>query len=210
MVDAELSADVVRRVRAVADVCEHQAKQLVGAGHGIEAHTAQAVDALNEHLTRERPWRELADAQRHADIIKAAYVAERTRLLARQEEEASAARGRVKSRDGYVTLSNDQSHAVLRPILEARTDTTAEAVSPPLVALGDAFDARLQRAEDEAIEALDELRATKTVAPVTVVKFDLGLKNRELSTEQEVDVLLADLRERLLTQLKGGIRVRLL
>jgi hypothetical protein len=208
LVDAELTPDAVRRVRSLNDLLEHQVKQL--AGRDLAATTSAAIDALKDHLSRERPWRELVDAEAQGEVIKAAYVAERTRLLARQEDEVAQARSRIKQRDGFATLTNDQSHAVLRPLIVAQTDTSPEAVSPPLSDLGDAFDRQLHRAEDDAIEILDHLQATKTVAPVTVVKVDLGLKNREVGTEQEVELLIKELRDRLLTQLKSGIRVRLM
>ncbi len=211
VIDAELTTDVVRRLQALTTVRDHQAAQLtaMATATSIEAPTATAIEVLKEHLSRERPWRDLADLQAAGAVVQGAYVAERTRLLGRQEQEATAARGRVKQRDGFSTLSAEQSNTVLRPIAEAQTDTTAEAVAPKLSTLVDAFDLKLQRAEDEAIECLDELRATKTTAPVTVVKFDLQLKNREISSEAEIDLLLASLRERLVAQVKNGIRVRL-
>lgn len=57
---------------------------------------------------------------------------------------------------GFATLTGEQAHTVLRPIAHAPTDTTAEAIAPPLSALGDAFVLRLQRAEADANERLDE------------------------------------------------------
>jgi fructose-bisphosphate aldolase class 1 len=42
-----------------------------------------------------------------------------------------------------------------------------------------------------------------------VVKVDLGLRNRELSDEADLEALLADLRQRLMEQLRAGVRLRL-
>lgn len=42
-----------------------------------------------------------------------------------------------------------------------------------------------------------------------VVRMDLGLKNREVSTPEDVDRLLDELRGRLLAQLQTGSRIRL-
>jgi hypothetical protein len=38
---------------------------------------------------------------------------------------------------------------------------------------------------------------------------DLRLSNREVATEADIDALLAEIREQLLTQIKAGSRVRI-
>lgn len=207
VIDSELSSELVQRMGQLAAVRDHQASQLEDVG-GVSGDVAAAIVALRERLGRERPWRDVGDAEALAVTIKDAYVDERTRLLQRQEDLAEKARGRVKTRDGFSTLTADQSHQVLRPISEAQTDTTAEAVAPPLSKLKEAFEVRLQEAEDLAVDRLDELRNQKQ----PVVKLDLGLKNRELQTVADVDALLVELRERLLKQLDAakGTRVRLI
>ena len=204
LIDSELTSEMVRRVLDVASVRDHQGQQLEEMGD-FDATVGAALAGVREHLSRERPWPTIAEAEGFAAVLRGAYVARRTQLIARQEELAGVARGRVKMREGFSTLTADQSHHVLRPIFEAQTDTTAEAIAPSLSKLIDGFDARLVRAEDESLERLDEL--TKQVS--FVVRLDLNLKNRELSTEAEVDLLLAELRERLMTQLGRGTRIRL-
>jgi hypothetical protein len=82
--------------------------------------------------------------------VRAAYVAERARLLRWQEQLVEQARSRVKARNGFGTLTADQAHKVLRPLTEAVTSTTAEAVAPPLTSLKEPFDVALKRAEDDA------------------------------------------------------------
>jgi hypothetical protein len=84
------------------------------------------------------------------------------------------------------------------------------AVSPPLSKLKDDFDARLGKAENDAVERLDELRSQRNSGGPVVVRVELGLKNREVATAADVDALLAELRERLMLQLKNGVRVRLM
>lgn len=206
IIDAELTDEVVLRVRATADTRDHQGEQLLSVG-GLDPAVVAAVAALREHLAHERPWRTVAEAEGLATTIRAAYTQERTNLLRRQEDLGDQARSRVKTREGFSTLSAEQAHNVLRPISEALTDTTAEAVAPPLSSLKDPFDLRLQKAEDESFERLDALRGQNT--STLVVRMDLGLKNRELGTLEDVDRLLEELRGRLLAQLKTGSRIRL-
>ena len=210
VVESEVTGDVVQRVTGLALVRDHQAAQLMELQDtSLEPTVTAAIGELKEHLARERPWKEVAVAEAHAAVVRAAYSVERTRLLERQEAMADVARSQVKIRDGFSILTADQSHHVLRPIAEAQTDTTAEAVAPALGKLKDAFDAKLHRAEDEAIERLDALRAQRTTDATLVVKVDLGLKHRELSTPAEIDALLVELRERLMAQLKSGSRIRI-
>ena len=56
-------------------------------------------------------------------------------------------------------------------------------------------------------QRLEELLSEKFRVQVVPVK--LGLANRELASPEEVEALLAELRERLLAQLKDNSRIRL-
>jgi len=139
--------------------------------------------------------------------IRVAYTSERQRLLQRQEQDAELARGRVKLREGFSTLTGDQSHQVLRPFARAVTDTTAEAIAPPLVALKEPFSLALGRAEDQANDILDEILSAGDKPLIT--RLHLDLRNRELQSEADVEALLDEIRKRLLEQIRAAARVRL-
>ncbi len=201
--DAELTADAIQAVRHAARTRDHHLAQLEAAGQAADVEAAAA--RVREHLAAERPWRDIRALDPDLDAITAAYTAERRARMLWQEQQAEAARGRVKARDGFATLSGDQSHEVLRPIALALTDTSEAAIAPTLTALRDPFTLALKRAEDEANERLDALLSDKKL----IVKVDLKLRNRELKAEEDVDALLAEIRERLLTQIAAGARIRL-
>lgn len=204
--DAELTAEAIGAVTRAHDVLAYQAAQL--AELGVEATNVQAsATRVAAQLAAERPWSDIAALDPDLEEIRRCYESERGRLLAWQEREAEAARGRVKARDGFSTLTGEQSHRVLRPFALAVTDTTAEAVAPPLVALGDPFILALKRAEDEANDLLDAI-ASEGEKPL-IARVDLGLRNRELASEADVDALVDEIRSRLLEQIRAGARVRL-
>ena len=105
--DAELTDEAVRAVRDAATVRDHHVAQLraVGGargrgGAGRPADRAQlALIARGARSVRSRPtW----------ESVRAACVAERARLLRWQEQLVEQARGRVKARDGFGTLTADQ------------------------------------------------------------------------------------------------------
>ena len=203
--EAELTPEAIGTVRAAAEVRDHHAAQLTAAG-ALTPEVAPAVERVQAHLATERPWRDATTLAPDLTTVKAAYVAARTERLAGEEQQANEVRARVKARQGFSTLTGDQSHVVLRPIQQAMTDTTVDAVSPALPALADAFTLRLQRAETEANELLDGFLDERQ----RVRKVDPRLKNREVSNEAELDALLGELRGRVVEQLKTGARVRLL
>src|SRR5207247_7874167 len=124
-----------------------------------------------------------------------------------QEQQAEGARSRVKGRDGFSTLTADQAHGVLRPLVRAVSETSAEAVAPALVDLKDPFLVRLRRAEDEANDTLDAILSEGERPLITSV--DLALHNRELATEADVEALVSEIRTRLLERIRAGGRVRL-
>lgn len=205
--EAELTSGAIAAVRDAADVRTHQVAQLV-AVQALSTEVAAAVERVAVHLATERPWRDIASLAPDVATIRAAYVTVRTERLAWQEQHAALTRAKVKARQGFATLTGDQSHTVLRPIQQAITDTTAEAIAPPLSSLEDAFLVRLQRAEAEANELLDGFLDNAGKKPIR--KVEAGLRNREVANEAELDALLGELRGRVVEQLKTGARVRLL
>ena len=90
----------------------------------------------------------------------------------------------------------------------ATTDTTAEAVAPGLADLKDPFETRLRRAEDEANDILDRILACGD-KPL-IARVSLNLRGREVATEDDVDALVEEVRERLVEKIRTGARVRIL
>jgi len=205
--DAELTAEAVRAVNEAHEVVTYQAAQLRALG--VEATNVEAATTrITAHLRTERPWRDIAVLDEDLAEIRRCYVHERRRLLEWQEQEAESARARVRARPGFSTLTADASHHVLRPLATVVTDTTPEAVAPPLPDLRDPFTAALRRAEDQANDLLDGLLSEGS-KPI-IARVDLRLHNREVATEADVEALVTEIRNRLLEQLRSGTRVRLM
>ncbi|RAY15021.1 BREX system P-loop protein BrxC [Actinomadura craniellae] len=204
---SELTADAIRAVKDAHQVLTHQADQLTEAGIK-PTNVVVAATRVSTQLAAERPWFNIGALDEDLAGILACYRAERQRLLQWQERQAEAARGRVRARNGFSTLTADQAHSVLRPFTGAVTDTTVEAVAPPLTALADLFTVALQRAENQANDLLDEILSTGN-RPL-IARVDLQLRNREVATEADVQALVEEIKGRLLEQVRAGARVRLL
>jgi len=207
--DAELTDEAIRAVTAADGVLNNQVAQLKAA-HVNATNVEAAGVRIQAQLGLDKPWRDIAALDDDLEEARAAYVAERKKQLQWQEGQAEAARARLKARDGFSILTSDQSHRVLRPLAGALTDTTDAAVAPTLVALKDPFLLKLQRAEDEANGFLDEI-LSEGEKPL-IVRCDLSgsLRNREITTEADIDALVDEIRERLLPLVKDDKRVRLL
>ena len=206
-IDTELTDEVTRAVDDASQVLLHQVAQLEAAGL-LEGESTAAADRVRNHLKGERPWNEIVALAADLERLRERYRVARLSLLERQEQLAEQSRSRVKSRQGFSTLSAEQAHRVLRPLYEAPTSTTADAIAPSLDALKDPYLAALRRAEEEANERLDQIMSEGDQG--LVVKMDLSLRNREVATEADVDALLLAIRERLLEQIRAGVRVRIL
>jgi hypothetical protein len=204
--DAELTPEAIASVREARETVDRQAAQLADAG--VTATNVEvAARRITDHLATDHPWRDVATLTDDLDAIRTAYTAERKRLLETQEQETENARRAVKRRDGFATLTAEQAHDVLRPFTSVVADTTPEAVAPTLVALREAFDIRLRRAQADANTTLDGILSS---GPRPMIRaHDLRLSNREVATEADIDALLAEIREQLLMQIKAGSRVRI-
>ena len=175
--------------------------------YGVDEALRKDGEALQEQLDSSKPWLGAREYKEAADRIQTRYREIRQEIIIRQETEAEERRSEVKLRNGFAGLKEEQQAAVLRPIREALQDTTAEAISPTLCALRDAFPARLQKASEECNRLLDQF--INDNVGVQVVEFSTGLYGRELNSTDEVERMLDDLRGRLLDQLKKDVRIRL-
>ncbi len=209
---AELTDDVVADLRAAADVRDHEIEQLQKA-HVAHEGLLQQVDDVLAQLDSKKPWQGLADIADALSAVKDAYKAERKQRILLQEEQAQAARSRLKARAGFATLTADQAHKVLRPIKDAQAQTGEDAYAPTLLQLKEGFEAKLREAEDHANDILDQLLSEKPGDEgVTVEKVRITLKGREISTQAELDALLDEVRSRIEDKLDEdkGIRVRII
>jgi hypothetical protein len=207
MLAAELTPEAIQAVRTLHQGLTVQAAQLSEIGN-LTPKIETVMARLTEQLAAERPWCDIAALEPDLETIRSAYRAERERLLQWQEEQAEQARAGIRSRPGFSTLTADQSHRVLRPLTRVLTDTTGDAVAPTLSQLHDPFILALQRAEEEVNDTLYEILSEG--AQPLVKRVDLRLRNRELTSEAEVEALVSEIREQLLEQLRAGARVRLL
>ncbi len=200
--DGELTTEAIAKVKTAVQVRDHAFAQL--SGLELEAEVAEAGRRLQEHLGTERPWQDIAGLDEDLATILAAYAAERGRRLQRQEQKAEQARSRLRTREGFSTLTADRSHRVLRPLTEAITDTTEAAIAPSLDALDGPFLLNLAQAETQANDQLDEY-----LEPF-VHKIDLQLRGRELKTCTDIEELVSEIRKRLSDQLADNTVLRLL
>lgn len=206
----ELTEEAVLAVREVAKVLDHHYAQLreIGVVDGSSATNVEAAaERIGAQLKLECPWREIHTLEADVEEIRQCYIAERRRLLEWQEQESEAARLRVKRREGFSALTGEKSHAVLRPIQEAVVSTSEDALAPALIALRDPFLQSLERAEDRANEILDGVLSEGIQKPIR--RVDLGLRNREVASEEDVEALVDEIKTRLLEQIRAGARVRL-
>ena len=203
---AELTPAAVDAVCTADDVARYQLAQLVAIGHtSPELEAARA--RIEQQLASEAPWRGISRLADDLALVTEAYREVRHAMLAQQETAAEAARARVKLREGFALLTADQSHHVLRPITEARVVTDETAISPSLEQLRDRFERALPIAESEAIERLDKLRSDGKQPLVRKVTHQLA--NREIASLDELERVLAELRERVTAELTAGHKVRL-
>lgn len=203
---AELTPAAIDAVRKADDVARYQLAQLQRLGQ-VGADHAAAAARIEAQLAQETPWRGIAGIASDLAAVIEAYREARRAILAQHDAAADAARGRLKRRDGFATLTADQSHHVLRPIADALVISDQDAISPGLDQLRDAFERALPIAEREADDRLDAILSEG--AKRLVRKVSHNLANREVDDIAELDRTLSELRERVVVELTAGHRVRL-
>ena len=207
--EAEVRDTTVEALAEAHSVVERMATQLESLGV-TASNVEAAATRVREKLSSPEPWRGLTDLEGDLEEIRIAYRSERSKLLQEQEQRLEASRQKVRGCRDFSTLGADQSHEVLRPFASCATSTDEEAIAPSLIDLKDPFVARLQRAEKEAMDTLDRVLLSSGKKTQLTRTVDLELRNRELSSEEDVKALAREIEERLLPLVQNDGRVRIL
>ena len=209
VIEAEVKDNTLTALLDAHTVLDRMAVQITALG--IPATNVDAAATrIRTQLESPEPWRNLAALEPDLEEIRNAYRSERSRLLQEQVQRLEASRERVRGCQGFSTLTDDQNEEVLKPFRACATTTDELAIAPSLVDLKDPFLVKLQRAESAARIVLDGiLLDTGKVTQVTQ-QVDLGLHNRELSSEDDVRALVKEIEDRLLPLVEGEGRVRIL
>lgn len=204
-----LTEEHIESLRRVAAARDYHGAQLQ-AVQALDEDGAQQLASVRDQLNQEQPWRDLSFAVEAAEALASTYRQTRKQLLDDRLRATESAIQRLKRRPGFSALSADQSARVQEPILECFDDTAPDDVHPELALLRDGSAARLERAQDAADRLLDKALAVTTGTEVSTL--DLGLTGRELTSRKDVELLLDELRDRLLRRLGDGapVRIRLL
>ncbi|QDE82498.1 BREX system P-loop protein BrxC [Myxococcus xanthus] len=201
----DLTEEAVQRVRTAAEVRDHHVQQLVRDGSsGTEEEDVRAVEA---HLGGWRPWVDLGSIDAPLERIRTHYRQRRGQLLEDQERRAEAVRARLRQQAGFEKLSDDETHQVFRPIGRALAQTSPDAIAPTLYELRMDFHQRLEKATEEAESTLDELISARDTKPVA--RVELQMRGREISSPEELERVLEEIRDRVTQQLARGHKVRL-
>lgn len=201
----DLTDSAVDAVTKAVNIRDNQVVQLKQIERWTEI--TEAIAALEEQLNSDRSWRDISSLEPHLQAIEQHYKALRLNLIESQEKQAKAIQGRLKQRQNFIKLNEKQGEYVFRSVQEATYDTTQDALYPSLLELKDSALIKLQKAETTANNRLDDVLSE--VTEDQVVQLPLNLSGREVSTEEEVDALVNQLRDRLLAQLKPNTRIRL-
>jgi hypothetical protein len=203
--DEALTDEGIEEVNRADQVMKHQMRQLEEIG--VTAELAAAGQRISEQLRSDQPWKDIESLSPDIDGIRNAYIAERAHRLAEQERQVEDERQVLKALPGMAALELAEAQAVLRPLGAARTETTDQAVYPPLSEVTDGFARRLAEAKQLARDKLHGFMS-KTSGEL-IVRVSLELRDREIRSVADIDTLLHEIRKRLLDELDKAEKVRL-
>ena len=208
IMESELNDGAVTAVTRALGVQSSHVAQLGQVGETAEVQTA--IAALAEQLALDRPWREIGELEPSLRAIEDHYRALRTLYLDRQEKKAEAIRQQLRQRQGFSQLTEQQEERVLRPVREAIYATSPEALFPTLLELKDSAVLKISRAAEEANTYLDDMLSS--LIDGEVIPLTLNLSGREVSSTEDVERLVEELKQRMLDQLKDkpNVRIRLI
>jgi hypothetical protein len=207
--DESLNEDTEKELRQLKNILDVQAKQLE---HVSESDAVRsAVTILESHMKGTAPWRGYADVKPMAEEIAGHYKKIRISYKEKQQDTLDHQLDQIRLRPDFADLEQDEQQEVLQYIRKAFVDVDAGAVQPQLLLIRQTPD-RIQEAASEAHNLIDQLVNKKdkygddTGPKIHTVR--LGLRNRIINDPEELEQVLARLKEKCLKELNAGIRIR--
>lgn len=206
ILSTDLSDVAIVLVKAAGDILNIYVAQL----HEVDAliEVQQSLTAIEEQLQSDKPWRDIQALEPQLRVVKEHYAAVRRELINKQEAQAQEIEQSVKRRDGFIRLNEQRAQYILDPLIKALDDTTPTDVQPTLLKMRDTARIRIEQAGKNANRLLDGELSTTT--DEQVIELSANLSGTELRTQEEVDLVLQALRERIMAQLKQNTRIRLI
>ncbi|MEX2443108.1 MAG: BREX system P-loop protein BrxC [Alkalispirochaeta sp.] len=200
-----LTATTISELRDFAQLLQYPVVQLREIGE--DDTVAGEIQAIQDQLSGDQPWRAYADTKPAADAVRAHYHAVRERLLTAQDQEVETATDQLKIRPDFSALTEEEQFEVLQIARRAAVETTADAQQPSLMMIEQA-PARIREAAVRAQARVDELRAHADSGE-RIHTVRLGLRNAIITTPAELDDALDRVRKKCVKELETGAKVRL-
>jgi hypothetical protein len=212
--EENFNVDTEKELRQLKNIIEVQAKQLEQVGE--ESSVQSAVLSLESHMKGSSPWRGYADVKPMAEQVVTHYRQIRKIYKNQQQVELDNQLSQIKLRPDFGDLESDKQQEVLQLIRKVFIDVDEEAVQPQLLLIKQTPD-RIRESTSEAHRFMDQLvnesasngGGSKPDTPKPRVHtIRLGLRNKIISDENELEQVLFSLKEKCLKELNAGIKVR--
>ena len=199
-----LSETTEVELRRMKQTLDREAVQLAEVAE--EGPVAKPRIEIENQLALDQPWRAYADVKPAAEAIRTHYRQVRSRLRSAQHAALEAAVDRLKLRADFTDLDQDQQFGVLQIVRIVCVETTDDAVQPSLLVL-EQLPQRIREAAARAQKQMDQFHNEKR-EDGRIHTVSVGLRDRVIDSEAELDRVLARLRERCMAELQSGAKVR--
>lgn len=211
-----LTPETVQELRALGYGVNELVRQLAEIGE--DGSVREEASQIRDQLAQAEAWRGWADAKPALQKLTQYYREVRLDLIARQRKVLGEGLDSLKLRSGFSDLEPDQQYQAKSQLEKAVTEGDPDAVAPSLVVLEQGprrVTEALARAHKLVDDFLSELARQREEAGggvplygrVSVVR--LGLSNRVIKSEAELESLLDKVRQQCLKELQSGQQVRL-
>ena len=204
--ETDLSESAIKTLQDANTLRQFQAAQLSALTPSDAVR--DAIARVEAQFKQSRPWEGAAELEPALELLQREYKARRSAIIHAHEQRLDQLRTELKMRHGFDTLDVDQRDGVLAPLRDERLiKVDAEAIEPPLEALGPVLRERLEQGWTRALQQLDATLERAGGAPTVDVALDF--RGREIKSEPELERFLEELRRKILHELSAKHHVRL-
>jgi hypothetical protein len=214
--EESLNDDTEKELRQLKNILDVHVQQLEAVSE--ESAVSDSVSSLKNHMQGSAPWRGYADVKPMAEKIITNYKQIRNDYKDQQQAELENQLSQIKLRSDFADLEPDKQQEVVQRVRKVFVDVDEEAVQPQLLLIKQTPD-RIREATSEAHRFIDQLvneSASNGEDPgpdmpkpkPKVHTIHLNLRNKIINDVNELEQLLAKLKEQCLKEINAGAKVR--
>lgn len=197
--------DSQERIKKFTTLLSHEIPQIIEIDEDFSIQ--EDIKKIKQRMESDSPWKDLADLNDSHSRIKDTYKEIRFRIISENRKEVESAFYSIQKRKGFEILTEEEIDSIQSKLNGTVRNLDVDSLYPNLIQIKN-LSMQISVDKNSANDLMDEILHKKN-SQNTIRKISHSLNNQDITSIEELDSILQELRQKIAIELENGYRVRL-